>query len=986
MAKTPDQPKKPEDPARPTRAKAARPDEPATPDALADLLNPAINKGTAGLGSGTGISSARKNTPSFRGASKTSEPGIQKHPPGKHLDSRSGPSGRTGMTSESGLQPPPDNSFDRRADFSAAHKARKSARADFSKAPQHGHDARPVIGLGPQLSRELGIGDDDYGETPSPDVLRASVSPRPAGRGETGGDPKYRLPRADLPQPGSGLASMGVAATADALDKLLREGRPEFAATPWTPHRPPRPEKSEGGKRFVIQSDFEPKGDQPQAIAELVEGVQRHDRTQVLLGVTGSGKTFTMAKVIEATQRPALILAPNKTLAAQLYGEFKSFFPDNAVEYFVSYYDYYQPEAYVPRTDTYIEKESSINEQIDRMRHAATRSLLERDDVIIVASVSCIYGIGSVETYSAMTFTLQQGGKIDQRQLLADLVALQYKRSGGDFFRGSFRVRGDVIEIFPAHYEDRAWRVSLFGDEIESIHEFDPLTGQKTDELDFVKIYANSHYVTPRPTLIQAIAGIKFELKQRLDQLHGAGRLLEAQRLEQRTNFDLEMMDATGSCPGIENYSRYLTGRKPGEPPPTLFEYVPDNALVFADESHVTIPQLGGMFRGDFRRKATLAEYGFRLPSCMDNRPLRFEEWDAMRPQTVAVSATPSHWEMNEARGVFVEQVIRPTGLIDPPVEVRPARTQVDDLVGELRQVAAKGYRALVTVLTKRMAEDLTEYLHEQGIRVRYMHSDIDTLERIEIIRDLRLGAFDALIGINLLREGLDIPECALVAILDADKEGFLRSETSLIQTIGRAARNVDSNVILYADKVTGSMQRAIEETSRRREKQVAYNSANGITPESIKRSIHDIMNSVYERDHVLISTGGAGEFADAATIGHNFEAVIGDLETRMRAAAADLDFEQAARMRDEIKRLRQTELAVVDNPTVRNVIAAQTKGLRSSPSPRSRGQVRGEGQGPHLPTLDGMGPGAETIPARPNSPRSKLGRPGMRGGFKKGR
>ncbi|CAN7483507.1 excinuclease ABC subunit UvrB [Pararhizobium sp. LjRoot255] len=785
----------------------------------------------------------------------------------------------------------------------------------------------PVAGLDISLEEAERLGLGRQGTSGAKRSGQASAAGRPA-------------PRAEGDQPVS--AENGVTATVEALSALIESGNPLFKdGKLWTPHRPARPEKSEGGLRIVMKSDYEPAGDQPTAIKDLVEGLENHDRTQVLLGVTGSGKTFTMAKVIEATQRPAVILAPNKTLAAQLYSEFKNFFPDNAVEYFVSYYDYYQPEAYVPRSDTFIEKESSINEQIDRMRHSATRSLIERDDVIIVASVSCIYGIGSVETYTAMTFQMTVGDTLDQRQLLADLVAQQYKRRDMDFQRGSFRVRGDTIEIFPAHLEDAAWRISMFGDEIDAITEFDPLTGQKTDDLKSVKIYANSHYVTPRPTLNQAIKSIKEELKLRLAELEKGGRLLEAQRLEQRTRYDIEMLEATGSCAGIENYSRYLTGRQPGEPPPTLFEYIPDNALLFIDESHVSVSQIGGMYRGDFRRKATLAEYGFRLPSCMDNRPLRFEEWDAMRPETIAVSATPAAWELEQAGGVFAEQVIRPTGLIDPPVEVRSAKTQVDDVLGEIRETAAAGYRTLVTVLTKRMAEDLTEYLHEQGVRVRYMHSDIDTLERIEIIRDLRLGAFDVLVGINLLREGLDIPECGFVAILDADKEGFLRSETSLVQTIGRAARNVDGKVILYADTVTGSMSRAMEETARRREKQMAYNEANGITPESVKAKISDILDSVYEKDHVRADIGIKGvKGGITQLVGNNLAAHLEALEKQMRNAAADLDFETAARLRDEIKRLKAAELAVMDDPMARQEARALEGGSSKKGGKASRESI----------------------------------------------
>ena len=689
----------------------------------------------------------------------------------------------------------------------------------------------------------------------------------------------------------------------------IRTSLAEPEAQPmFMPHRPERPEKSEGGKAFRLVSDYEAAGDQPSAIADLAAAALEGEKTQVLLGVTGSGKTFTMAKVVERLQRPALVLAPNKILAAQLYGEFKQFFPDNAVEFFVSYYDYYQPEAYVPRSDTYIEKESSTNESIDRMRHSATRSLLERDDVLIVASVSCIYGIGSVETYSAMTFQLKVGDTVDQREIIRKLVALQYKRNDAAFQRGNFRVRGDNLELFPSHYEDSAWRISFFGDEIESITEFDPLTGKKITGLESIKIYANSHYVTPGPTLKQAGDAIKHELAERLKELVGEGKLLEAQRLEQRTNFDLEMIAATGSCAGIENYSRFLTGRLPGEPPPTLFEYLPENAMLFVDESHQTIGQINGMSRGDHRRKITLAEYGFRLPSCIDNRPLRFNEWDAMRPQTVCVSATPGPWELEQSGGVFAEQVIRPTGLIDPPVEVRPVEHQVDDLVQECRETAAKGYRSLVTTLTKRMAEDLTEYLHEAGLKVRYMHSDVETLERIELIRDLRLGVYDILVGINLLREGLDIPECGLVAILDADKEGFLRSETSLIQTIGRAARNVDGRVILYADTITGSMERAMAETDRRREKQAAYNEANGITPATIKRDITDIVGHLSSRDQVTVDTGIEDR---PHMVGHNLRAYIEDLEKQMRKAASNLEFEVAGRLRDEIRKLEQEELGI---------------------------------------------------------------------------
>lgn len=669
-------------------------------------------------------------------------------------------------------------------------------------------------------------------------------------------------------------------------------------------------QKLEGGKKFKLTSPFIPAGDQPDAIRQLREGLLTNQKNQVLLGVTGSGKTFTMAKIIEELNRPAIILAPNKTLAAQLYGEMKGFFSENAVEYFVSYYDYYTPEAYVPRSDTFIEKESAINEQIDRMRHSATRSLFEKDDVIIVASVSCIYGLGSPDSYSKMTFTFQKNNSYSREKIIKGLVELQYKRNDINFYRGSFRVRGENIEIFPSHLEDRAWRISLDDEKLVSIKEFDPLTGDKTEDLDIIKIYANSHYITPRPTVQQAIKEIKAELVTTLKNFRKENKLLEAQRIEERTRFDLEMIEATGTCSGIENYSRFLSGRNPGEPPPTLFEYLPDNAIIFVDESHVTVPQLNGMYKGDHTRKKTLSDYGFRLPSCMDNRPLKFEEWDMMRSETIFVSATPGNWELDQTKGVFAEQVIRPTGLTDPDIFIRPAKNQVDDLLSECLKIIEKKQRVLATTLTKKMAEDLTEYLDENGIKVRYMHSEIDTLERIEIIRDLRLGVFDVLVGINLLREGLDIPECSLVAILDADKEGFLRSETSLIQTIGRAARNVEGKVILYADKVTKSIKKAIEETTRRRIRQEEYNKKNNITAQSVKKDIGDILKSVYEKDYLNIEKN--------PEVGHNLKKHLKALKKDMYIAADNLEFEKAAKTRDEIKKLENSDLGLAVSSSIK--------------------------------------------------------------------
>ena len=783
----------------------------------------------------------------------------------------------------------------RRTKDGRTYAALLAAEAEAARTPRHrGQD--PRAGYLPLAACPLGVG-----PTAAERLARRRAAPDPAPVG-MGSLDAFRI--APWPTPGEsrrGSASSG----------LGMRGSGTHISPVMTTATAARPE-ADVGAPFAVVSHFAPAGDQPQAIDEAVAGVRAGERDQVLLGVTGSGKTFTMAHVIREIARPTLILAPNKTLAAQLYGEMRGFFPANAVEYFVSYYDYYQPEAYVARTDTYIEKDASINEQIDRMRHSATRALLERRDVIIVASVSCIYGIGSVETYSEMTVALKVGETMEPRSLLRRLVELQYRRNDVDFARGAFRVRGDTVEIFPAHYEDRAWQLSFFGDEIEAIWEFDPLTGEKIAALDAVTVYANSHYVTPRPTLQQAIKEIKIELAERIAWFAEHGMPLEAERIEQRARFDLEMLETTGHCAGIENYSRYLNGRRPGEPPPTLFEYLPEDAFLIVDESHVTVPQLGGMYRGDFNRKTTLAEFGFRLPSCLDNRPLKFEEWDAMRPQTLFVSATPGPWEMERTGGAFIEQVIRPTGLIDPVCLVRPVEQQVDDLLAEARDCAAQGQRVLVTTLTKRMAEDLTEYMQEAGIRVRYLHSDIDTLERIEIIRDLRLGAFDVLVGINLLREGLDIPECALVAILDADKEGFLRSRTSLVQTIGRAARNIDGRVILYADKMTDSLRYAIDVTDRRRDKQQAFNVANGITPESVRKDISDILESVYEKDRYTVT--GLDE-ETPHFIGQNLQTHLDDLGKRMREAAANLEFEEAAQLRDEIRRLENVDLGVPIGP-----------------------------------------------------------------------
>ena len=651
-------------------------------------------------------------------------------------------------------------------------------------------------------------------------------------------------------------------------------------------------------KKFKLTTEMRPSGDQINAIKELCDGLGKKESNQVLLGVTGSGKTFTMANVINIIQKPSLIMAPNKTLAAQLYGEMKLLFPNNAVEYFVSYYDYYQPEAYVPRTDTFIEKDASINEHIDRMRHSATRSLFERNDVIIVASVSCIYGLGPVETYSKMILSLFKGQKISREEIVKKFVALQYKRNDHNFVRGTFRLRGDIVEIFPAHLEASAWRIEMFGNNIETINEVDFLTGKKIKLLDKIKIYANSHYITSKPTLEQAMLEIEDDLLKRTKELKKANKLLEMQRLEQRTKYDLEMLKTTGMCQGIENYSRYLSGRNPGEPPPTLFEYFPQDSILFVDESHVAIPQIGGMYRGDANRKSTLSEHGFRLPSCKDNRPLKFEEWDAMRPNTIMVSATPGDWELEKTNGIFTEQLIRPTGLVDPLCEIRGAKNQIDDLLGEIKQTVENGCRVLVTTLTKKMAENITDYLKENNVKVKYLHSDIDTLERIEIIRELRLGIFDVLVGINLLREGLDIPECSLVAILDADKEGFLRSKTSLIQTIGRAARNVNGRVILYADVETGSIKEALKETNRRREKQIAWNKKNNILPKTIKKNIKDLLENIKIEDKNKLDNNR-----------NNLKAYISDLKKEMYKEAESLNFEKAARLRDEISQLEKNEL-----------------------------------------------------------------------------